>query len=106
MSDRDETSDKVLATGPQCSTPKLTECSITGHQCIEQIALGVAQVPVIGYSFQACFEPGSCFERWALRRTVKIDVEIDLQLSDIIFEFTELPIEARGLVASGLDAAV
>ena len=54
------------------------------------ITLGKREISIIRNSFDTRFQSGSGLKRSSLYRSVKKDVEIDLQLPNIIFKPIEL----------------
>ena len=65
------------------------------------ITLRVGQIAVVGDAFERRFEPRARFERRTFCRAVKIDVKIDLQFANVIFDTQDVRITGRGEVRLG-----
>src|SRR5688500_11908363 len=78
--------DKFFAAGLQCPSPKLAVGCKAGNERIEAVPLPVGQRPIVGNAFYLRFEPCPRLQRSAFRSSVEKNIEVDLQLSDAVFE--------------------
>jgi hypothetical protein len=86
-------SQEFVALCTQQAPPKLTVRGEPADKRIEKISLCKCKAAVIGKAFEVCIKSSTGFERRPLGPAVKIDVEFDLQLSDLVFDPRQLRVD-------------